>query len=416
MKFRIIIILTIALGVAGCSRFSRISGVDLAAGYNPALSFVHPVYDIYHPDEETSIVTVHVSNYELQYERDQANDFFFSRFRVNLMIYDSFESRRPLYNQNVLFTDTLLADELRMVSRKIFLPLSTGKDYIFYLQFEDLNNRSRHETIKQVEKRNLFVPGFFNVIKDETPISSPYFASPGSELTLYHYQLKEFRMDAVRYRHSGELPVAPYVIRTDNPGTEAPIPEITTTLPFRSGLALFTVPEAGFYRISAPGDQDNGFPILSFWKGFPEYLPDELFLAPLRYLTSADEYSKLTETLSPRVAALQFWNRTTTNPDRAYAVMQRYNSRVIEANTLFSSSVAGWKTDKGMIYIVYGAPDRVFAGSNSETWLYSGNINTPEMQFRFNRLENEISGNHYILERDLRYRQSWNQAVERWRR
>jgi hypothetical protein len=58
--------------------------------------------------------------------------------------------------------------------------------------------------------------------------------------------------------------------------------------------------------------------------------------------------------------------------------MTEYFERIDYANRSFRSYAAGWLTDKGRVYIIYGPPDRVDTdpfrtdGRATETWHYYG--------------------------------------------
>src|SRR6476620_11762849 len=55
-----------------------------------------------------------------------------------------------------------------------------------------------------------------------------------------------------------------------------------------------------------------------------------------------------------------FWDRRNPNPDSEDNEFKDEHYRRIEyANDHFAAGVPGWKTDRGRIYIVYGAPDEI---------------------------------------------------------
>ena len=85
------------------------------------------------------------------------------------------------------------------------------------------------------------------------------------------------------------------------------------------------------------------------------------------------------------------------------------------ANKKFSTYKEGWKTDKGMIYIVFGEPDFVNLEDKTENWEYNTGINQQNTRFKFNLGQNVFSENDYVLERNIMYQMPWYQAVEAWR-
>ncbi len=56
----------------------------------------------------------------------------------------------------------------------------------------------------------------------------------------------------------------------------------------------------------------------------------------------------------------QFWLRRDPTPDTVEnEFKEEHYRRIAYANEHFSSSVQGWKTDRGRIYITYGPPDEI---------------------------------------------------------
>ncbi len=78
-------------------------------------------------------------------------------------------------------------------------------------------------------------------------------------------------------------------------------------------------------------------------------------------------------------------------------------------------SKEGWKTDKGMIFIIMGPPDRVQRSKDREVWVFSQRANFSEINFTFNRRPNQFVDDHYELQRYVEYQPIWYPMVEAWR-
>lgn len=69
----------------------------------------------------------------------------------------------------------------------------------------------------------------------------------------------------------------------------------------------------------------------------------------------------------------EFWQRRDPNPstsDNEYRA--EHYSRIAYANQRFTfNDTAGWRTDRGRIYITYGKPDEVQKSSSQEVWIYN---------------------------------------------
>ena len=81
----------------------------------------------------------------------------------------------------------------------------------------------------------------------------------------------------------------------------------------------------------------------------------EDLIAPLRYIAARSEYQRLTTAEHPKLALDEFWLACSSSPEAAQPA-QTYYARVEEANAAFSGMTEGWRTDRGMIHVVFGVP------------------------------------------------------------
>jgi GWxTD domain-containing protein len=75
-----------------------------------------------------------------------------------------------------------------------------------------------------------------------------------------------------------------------------------------------------------------------------------------------------------------FWRKRDPNPDtEANEFKEIYYERIAFANEHFASGIQGWKTDRGMVYVLYGKPDKIEKGRSNfeglqnvlfERWTY----------------------------------------------
>ena len=109
---------------------------------------------------------------------------------------------------------------------------------------------------------------------------------------------------------------------------------------------------------------------------------DSLY-APLLYLMQDDErgrYGRL-GTDGKRGFLRRFWKRRDPTPETPHnEARERFYDRVTTVNRMFreggATEIPGWRTDRGRIYLKYGAPDRVLRRPNPsatnpyEVWRY----------------------------------------------
>jgi len=405
--------------MACCSPFMKLSNINLAHKYTPEPGVINPSYRIMHQEMDSSMLIISIPSENLLYSRSAREDYFIAQFELTMRIYTDFDSKKPTSVRQVLFADTLFHDDARIVQKTASLPLALRNQYTIHILLEDQNRKSSHQSIMRVNKMGRFSPGFFSINQKDSSneYNYPFVVPTGQQFTISHSRIRGFSMQVNRYELMTAIPTAPYVMQDgEATGSMQFLSDSTFMVHFSDGKATTAFSSKGLYRFHEPGNPENGFTISSFWNSYPEMASGDNFLKPLRYITSLMEYDALFALGSPRLAAERFWTRVAGNPDRAQSIMNRYNTRVIFANQKFSSHFPGWQTDRGMIYIIYGPPDMVFENDKNENWYYSEGVNNPATEFIFVKTDNILSDNHWVLVRDQKYRNSWNQAVDRWRR
>ena len=152
-----------------------------------------------------------------------------------------------------------------------------------------------------------------------------------------------------------------------------------------------------------------------FYDGFPDIGSTGQMRESLRYISTDAEYREMSQ-LPPRAAIDEFWIKLTGHSERALSQIKRYYGRVEEANRFFSLSREGWKSDRGMIYMVFGPPNLVYRNTLSEQWTYGEAGNPLSLRFLFNLESVPDNQSEYFLIRSETYRTPWHMAVSNWRR
>ena len=130
---------------------------------------------------------------------------------------------------------------------------------------------------------------------------------------------------------------------------------------------------------------------------------------PLAYLMDSKQYEDLLEISdkdSLKEAIDRFWLKNIGNKQKTRSVIELYYTRVEQANKMFSNFKEGWKTDRGLIYVMFGEPFYTRDRLRTLTWYYSYNLEDPEYRFQFRqpKLNNKFYPfDHYLLQRQSYY-------------
>ncbi len=194
-------------------------------------------------------------------------------------------------------------------------------------------------------------------------------------------------------------------------------PDSTFALELKNGKTPFFIPEkTGFYFFQPDTSILQGPSLFRMDPGFPKVTQHSLMLDALKYITSAREFQQLKSYNYPKVAVDSFWIVNAGRPDLATELIRKYYLRVETANKLYTSYTDGWKTDRGMIYIVIGKPSKVFRSFEQEVWIYGEYDDPRALKFYFNKAQNPFTDNDYVLVRNQYYKSVWYQNVQIWRR
>lgn len=182
----------------------------------------------------------------------------------------------------------------------------------------------------------------------------------------------------------------------------------------------------GNYRFTVEGETDNDqelYKARDFSIKSPSYpalqTPYEL-ARPLIYLMNPKQYKKLlaiNDRDSLKAAVDRFWLKNIGNRSRAKKTIELYYSRVQEANKLFSNFKEGWKTDRGMIYILFGPPWYEQKHHQKLSWSYTYDISDPNLNFSFRRVKVNsefFPFDYYMLNRKNSYYTIVNRQKSLW--
>lgn len=170
--------------------------------------------------------------------------------------------------------------------------------------------------------------------------------------------------------------------------------------PFAEQTREFAVREADFPRLTEVDDLISSL----------AYIASDREIEVIREGTTANERRRRFDA---------FWGNLFNDRRAAAAVVRHYYERVEQANLLFTSYKEGWKTDRGMVYVLFGSPEYVETRPDAETWYYDLSSQGGLSTFVFDRASfyfpNRSAFENWVLQRSNSYETLWRRAVRRWR-
>jgi GWxTD domain-containing protein len=398
--------LTIGLALASCKTPARLSYRNIASFYNPASELKGLDYACFNVDDSLTRLYVSFPYNQLKYTRENGLDL--ARFRLSYQLYDGYDNSTLIDSSSFYGLDSLKADGRFFDS--IALKTYRGRNYMLNVELHDLVTEKHFGRFLAINKNKTITPNDFLLVgNDNIPLLRNYV------LRNETFRVRtNIRADEMKISYSGMVfppSTSPYQ-PSDKP--EETVMDSLFTINLVDGVS-------GSLRLSATGSyfiRQGDISLLlahRFYDGFPEIGAVEKMRESLRYITTDAEYREL-QTKPARVAVDDFWIKVTGHPERALQQIKRYYTRLEEANRFFTLAFEGWKSDRGMIYIVYGPPSVVYKNALSEEWTYGEAGNPLSVRFLFSLEPIQDNKSDFVLERSEAYRTSWHLAVSNWRR
>ena len=161
-----------------------------------------------------------------------------------------------------------------------------------------------------------------------------------------------------------------------------------------------------FYVVRSDSNQSSGATVLKVPPYFPEYRRLTELVEAMLYLTSEAEEKAFLKSKDLKKAFDAFWINNLNTKPRARNAIRKYFESVKVVNMLFTDFKPGWKSDRGMIYLIYGKPDEVYRLDGLEEWYFD----TGEA-FEFNVISSFFAPRTYSLRRNLDFEESWFQHI-----
>ncbi len=153
---------------------------------------------------------------------------------------------------------------------------------------------------------------------------------------------------------------------------------------------------------------------------YPSLKSARELLMPMQYIMREKEFKQF-ESLSTedslKTAIDKYWLSHIKSRTKARQVLELYYTRVEEANKQFSNFKEGWKTDPGMVYILFGPPLYVDYEFDKMTWIYIFDTANRQPAITFDLVRNNDNNypfNHYVLQRNQSLSQLEYAQISAW--
>jgi len=388
-----------------------ISSKDVSTIYNPISALLHPEYIIYHNTDTTSLLFFKIRTFELLYRAEEVTGKNRANLSIFYKIYPSLDSKEIIDSATTVLT--LNKSPNNYLVSYIPIHLDFGKNYSIEILTSDNYRNTTNQQIIEINKKDISTNQFFLFTNKNT--NQPLFKSFIND-TL-HFKINNSlagnkKIVIKKYISEFEPALPPFSSQFEK--FELSEPKEQFIVENKKDID-FTIANEGLYAFSVEEDDSLHTVINFFNPQYPEFKTPEQLLEGLIYLNASKEFKTLKQFENPKFAVDSFWLNTTGNVERAKELIRIYYNRAQLANYYFTTYKEGWKTDRGMIYLILGMPTTIFKTSTSETWTYGKSASYKAMEFNFEKEYHSFSNEHFVLRRSEIYDRLWYQAVDTWR-
>lgn len=295
---------------------------------------------------------------------------------------------------------------------KAYFDCKAEKNALFAISVSivNANNNAGYSTYLKFSKRNCVDPENYVIMNDQgQPLMERNL--PESSGQVFVSKMCTERVRLLKIIGAIEYPKPPFANDDFASENNYKSEEVTLNPSGQYGFTFGNLEKGAYTLQTSP---TSGIMFYHFNSWYPYSKDTSGFYEPLIYITSQDEFRELQNSANSKDKFEEFWLTRAGTKAAARKCINEYYKRVFEANTDYTSVTEGWRTDRGMIYIVFGKPTYTEKQLNKEIWIYRTAFNAT-LSFSFFKVDNPYSDNDYHLERENIYKPQWYNALENWR-
>ncbi len=364
----------------------------------------------YHTSSDSTELMLQLRNSELLASKRDTGGNKTAKVLVELIILDSLGSNR-LDTIKYDISGKSIDSSAFYYFHKYAFPLVEDNIYTYVLKLTDINRGASFVHSDFIHKTNQITEEDFKIISssDSTVVLNNQL-KPN-----YSYQLRSSRRNLTTLSlkfFNGEfsLPPPPH---SSSGSVNPDLNEWNITNQLTSGSSIqLRLADEGSLLIQ------SGTSSVTYLSREPEFITYSSVASlapPLRYISSRKEFERMNAAENLKNGVEQFWLDCGETKDRSKELMNIFYRRVQKANLNFSSYKSGWKTDRGLIYIVFGEPTSIYKKPHSETWVYGDKDDIGNVEFQFKKSAQNLSQRDYVLTRNPIYKSEWSKRVSTWR-
>lgn len=414
----IIAVMIALLFAAGCgSSMSSVKRDNVAYLYGKGSAALQLRARVHHRDEQHTTLYFKLPTRDLLYKSDGSGGPFRAVVRMRYEVYADWNAKSPIDSMSTVLQDKSEdPTEERELIGSLEVKPGTPRNYVLRVTAHDLNRDARSSVVLQVSRdgegiRQYFLP---QDPRNGLPLFDDHLVA-GQRVRVRCDMYKGRALFGSRHSVEDGLPAPVFTSGGTPRASEQSDSLFQVTVDTLEGTFELDLEKPGVYHLQPSAADPQGFSLFVLTQAYPFVGNGPDMLVPLRYITSMQEYDRMAKAPDPRKAVERFWLDASGDRERAREAIRIYYGRVENANRHFSTHVEGWRTDRGLVHIIFGNPNTIYRGEGGETWIFGEENNLMSLTFNFTRRKGPFTDNDLVLQRDPLLKGAWYRNVESWR-
>ncbi len=386
----------------------------------PTKSLINPDSDLlevnavaYNTNDSVTTCYLQIVNENLIYKRPDTTTAFYSEVKVMYKLVTEQNSKKISDSSSYIIIDRASENvDVKALFSSFNLKAKTNFNYYLEIIVFDINKKTKYTQTIFIDKQNKLSNQNFLIRLNNKIAFKPYFL-PNDNVSIEFNNPSIYNVTIDCFFKQFSTPLPPFSLKESDQLKYKP--DSTFNLNVSGNAFSLTIPHLGFYHIKTTNSSNDGLTLYSFDKSFPGVSNSEEMINCTRYIMSKTEYEDCKNAEDKKASIDKFWVNIGGSNERAKQLLKRYYGRVKEANKYYTGYTQGWKTDRGMIYIIFGEPTNKYISDTREIWVYGVESNPAAIRFTFYHSKNPFTQNDYILERSQFFKEPWYTAVDYWR-
>jgi GWxTD domain-containing protein len=346
-------------------------------------------------------------------DKDYYNWLNLPQLKFQYRLTTSYENKNSIESGTIDVKKLYLDETESVVYFQISKP-NVANCYLFVAVNEDKNDDVLVQDIPLIcFDKKLFTPFLLTQSNGEIPIFDSFITKKDSFRIVNFSDGKEkIYVEFHKYIFPAALPPM------SNPAmADGEIKLTPDSIFYVNQTNVYTLTKKGNYCFKQDPNASQSIEILVAENKFPKLITTKALADAAIYICADDERKNLKGTSRQKHKLDEFWLGLGQDKDFARKLIRNYYRKITFSNAFFTNYKEGWKTDMGLVFTIFGVPDKVLKTDMKETWSYNKKPNIPSLIFIFNKRQDPFLGGFYNeLGRSFEYSNVWYNTVDLWRK